>query len=141
MPYKDPEKAKASAHRRYLLNSDKIRKRAIQWYKDNKTTVLSQHRGKSDILKEKSKEWRKKNPEKRKAYKKTPIGKRVNKTSKKNSTRKAIDQLKDHYVIHQIKNQTGLSVETIKANPILIENQRQQIKLKRLLKQKKNGKH
>ncbi len=51
-----------------------------------------------------------------------------------------IEKLADHYVIPIIKKQTGIDVETIKEHPELIKNQKEQIKLKRLLKNKK-GKH
>jgi hypothetical protein len=55
------------------------------------------------------------------------------------SNRKAIVELRKHYIINQIQQSTGLSREEIKKHPELIESMKQQIKLKRLLKQKKYG--
>ena len=139
MPYKDPKKAKASARRRYLLNIDKIKKRAIDWYHDNKTTVLSQHKENSEQLKQDCKTWRKKNKKKIKSYKKKyeEENKEAHLISKSKRTKSAVARLPDYYVIHQIKKQTGLSVDIIKSHPELIENHREQIKLKRLIKIKK----
>lgn len=138
MPYKDPQKRKESAKRRYLLNIDKIKARAIQWYADNKETVLKQHAEKSEQLKDECKKWRENNKEHRKEYKKKNAVKE--KQYCLQSAKKARADLKDWYVAEKIKIQTGLTIEQIKKHPELIENHRQQIKFKRLIKQIKNGK-
>jgi hypothetical protein len=51
---------------------------------------------------------------------------------------KVKEELGDEYVIAIFKPASGLRITTIKNNPELIEKWRQQIKIKRLLKQKKN---
>ena len=66
------------------------------------------------------------------------INKNVNKASKKFYGKLNSKKLKDPYIIEIIRSNTGLENKTIHEHPELIENYRQQIKLKRLLKQKKN---
>ena len=140
MPYKDPKMAKANKKEYYERRKKELKAFGIEYYKKNKKTILDQHAAKSDILKEECRKWRKSNPEKIKVYKKTPVGLFHVKKSRRTASKKEVELLKDRYVIHKIKAQVGLSVEQIKANPELIENHRQIIKVKRLIKQKKNGK-
>jgi len=52
--------------------------------------------------------------------------------------KKRTDNLHDSYVAYIIKNSINLSIKIIRQHPGLIENWRQQIRIKRLLKQKKN---
>jgi hypothetical protein len=51
-----------------------------------------------------------------------------------------ISLLSDGYIANNIRQTINLSTLTIKQNPDLIENYRQQIKVKRLIKSKKNDK-
>lgn len=140
MPYKDSKKAKANKKIYYESRKEDLKKYAIEWYKNNKETVLNQHKEKSEELKEDCKNWRKNNKDKVKSYKKTyeEENKEAHLIAKSKRTKSAIARLPDYYVSNQIKKQTGLSIETIKKNPELIENHREQIKLKRLIKTIKN---
>jgi len=61
MPYKDPIKAKESAKRRYLLNIERRKACGKAYYEANKEKVLLQHKAKSEELKAKNIEWRKRN--------------------------------------------------------------------------------
>lgn len=138
MPYKDPQKARESAKRRYIINQEKIKLRAKKWYEEHKDVVKKAHASKSDELKKKNKEWRSVNKEKIKKYKvKT---KEKIKIQQKKDRKKAIDKLADWYVVNNIAARTGLSLSTIRQHPDLIENHKQQLQLKRLLKSKKYGK-
>lgn len=57
----------------------------------------------------------------------------------KNISKKNVKNLSDSYIKVVIHNSSGLKRDTINENPELIENYRQQIKVKRLLKTIKNG--
>lgn len=61
----------------------------------------------------------------------------VNKAAKLRQ-KKYVEKLLDSYIIARIKNEFKMEHKIIKENPELIENYRQQIKVKRLLKQKKH---
>lgn len=140
MPYKDKEKDKARLKKYYEDNKELVKKRGRDYYSANREKVLKQHAEKPD-LKEACKEWKRNNKDKVKKYKKEYEEKNREQhlTMRRKSIKRAIQRLPDYYVANQIKQQTGISMKTIKANPELIENHRQQIKLKRLLKNKKNG--
>lgn len=140
MPLKDPVKLKEYERARYIKNKVSIKKRASDWYEANRAHVLKQHAQKSDILKEKCKEWRKGNKAKVKAYKKEyEVENKVQTLAwKRRRNKKSIEKLVDCYVVHQIKQRTGLSTDTIRDNPDLIDNHRIQIKVKRLIKTKKD---
>lgn len=141
MPFKDPEKAKANKRQYYLNNIEKLKKRASDWYENNRESVLENHAGKSETLKENCKIWRKNNKDKVKTYKKKyeEENKEAHLLAKSKRVKRAISNLPDYYIVHQIKNQTGLSIKTIKENPELIINHREQIKVKRFIKNIKNG--
>ncbi len=137
MPYKDPQKAKESAHRRYLLNIKKRKLCGILYYENNKNKVKRQHREKRDLLIQQNKQWRKENKDKIKKYKELTKDKRI--IQQKKDHKKSINKLSNWYVCNNIRARTGLSLKTIREHPELIESYREQIKLKRLLKQKKHG--
>lgn len=137
MPYKDPEKAKANKRAYYEKRKAELKEYGKKWYEENKDKVLEQHAEKSEELKKYNKEWRKNNREHVNEYKKnSPIEKESHKKTAKN----ARQELKDWYVMSNIKARTGLTLEQIKEYPELIQSHREQIKLKRLIKQIKNGK-
>jgi len=140
VPLKDPVKLKAYERARYLKNKVSIKKRASDWYEANRAHVLEQHAQKSDILKEECKKWRNKNKLKVKAYKKVYEEENKEQTliGHRKRNKKSIEKLVDCYVVHQIKQRTGLSTETIRNNPELIDNHRIQIIVKRLIKTKKD---
>ncbi len=138
MPYKDPKKAKEQKRKYYEKRKEELKAYAIKWYKENKETVLKQHQDKSEELKADCKKWRSENKDKVKEYKLKTTEER--KVQAKKDRKKATNKLVDWYVINNIKARTGLSIESIKKYPELIQNHKQQIQLKRLLKRIKNGK-
>lgn len=138
MPYKDQQKAKESARRRYLLNIEKRKLCGKLFYEKNKEKVKQQHRAKCEELKLECKKWRDQNKDKIKNYKEQTKDKRI--VQQKKDRKKAIDKLSNWYVCNNIKARTGLSLKTIREHPELIDSFKEQIKLKRLLKQKKHGK-
>lgn len=89
--------------------------------------------------------------ENRRRYDKTEKGQAVKKKSRinykinhrdkirlksKEKSKRRVGLLKNQYVIRVLKINSGLSKDTIMTYPELIENQRQQIKIKRLIKLK-----
>lgn len=109
-------------------------KRAIKLYRELNKDDL---RAKEKIYK---KIYNKRHPEIVKArqlrYKKRHPD-RINKKNRRRYKRH-MEALTDRYVIHIISHTKGIPEKTIRKYPELIESYRQQIKLKRLLKQKKN---
>jgi hypothetical protein len=76
-----------------------------------------------------NKEWQKKYREKHKEYyKDLQLKSNIERT----------DKLTDTYIVQNIHYAYGLDYKTIRQHPELIESYRQQIKIKRLLKQKKD---
>ena len=81
----------------------------------------------SDKIKEKNKKYRLSHP----------YGEKQKKSEKKRR-KKNSDKLTDRYVINIIRHVKKIKAKTIRQHPEFIENYRQQIKFKRLLKQKKD---
>jgi len=125
----NPEKVKKLKHRYYENNKEIIKKRSKKWLEDH-----------PEMKTEKSRRYDSKYPERVKEktsrmYKKHRV-KLIEKAIKEG--RKAREELKDTYIIKRIKADYNLATETIKNNPELIESKKLSIKIKRLLKHKKD---
>jgi len=86
--------------------------------------------------------YRKKYPDKIKEYDKKyrlshPYGERQKETEKKRRKKNA-DKLTDRHVINVIRHVKKIKAETIRQYPEFIQTYRQQLKVKRLLKQKQD---
>jgi hypothetical protein len=115
------------------------------YYNANKNKLL-------EYSKDYNKEHRDRIRKREKKYRQTEKGRNVIRKSKRNyaikypekikanhriKSKRKVQKLSDIYIITTIKAITGLSSETIRKNPDLIENYRKQIELKRLLKKVK----
>jgi hypothetical protein len=114
--YRELNKTRINNNRRRYsgLNKDKIKK----WGRNN----YNKHK---DKIREKNEEWKRTHVEQYNRYIKL-------------RSRKQVDGLIDNYIIQIIVRNYKISQDIVKQHPELIENWRQQIKIKRLLKQKKH---
>lgn len=133
MPIKDKAKEKERLRKYYENNKQLAKDRANKWYKENKERVLSQHKEKSDILKENSKKWRQKNKGKIKEYKVSTKDKRI--VQQRKDRKRSIESLKDWYVVHIISKSTKVPKILIRNQPNILEQYKEQIKIKRKLKE------
>jgi len=130
MPYKDINKRRESARKRYLKNKESESARKKDYYLKNKATFLS-----------KQSEYYSDNKEKVLNYSKDYYIKNKDVISKKAKLRdnKKVTDLEKSYVYQKIRVSSGLSNELIEKDSSLIKIQEIKIKLHRLIKSKKNG--
>jgi len=113
----------------------------------NKLNYLRRKMNPDFILKEKMRskkrgergdhaKYRKENKELMASRRKMSYSKNIDKIKIK--TKEYRKQLPDYYIVQKIQASTKLNPKTIRLYPDLIKSYRQQIKMKRLLKQKKN---
>jgi hypothetical protein len=121
-------------------NKEKLSIQQKKWYEENRDIILQKAKIYGERNKERrtknKKEWDSKNKEKRKKDRR--MWSEINKDKVIEQQRIERDELKDIYVIRGIHSFTGMKFKIIRQHPELIESWRQQIKVKRLLKQKKN---
>jgi hypothetical protein len=145
MPYKDPEKQRSFARKYYAANKELVNARSVQWQLNNKEKASAS-----------CKLWKSKNKEKIKViarkYRKQPEVKiksnqyqrewrgrnRAHANAEANKHRaKHCEELRDSYVCKTLTQNSSFKVKDIP--PALIELKREELKLKRLIKEKQNG--
>jgi hypothetical protein len=157
---------KESKSKSYKINQEKILKNNSRWRHENaeiiKERAAKYRQENAEIIKERKAKYRQENAEiikERKAKYWAENGPKFKEDRKKyrsENSQKIKEQkrrdinkfrqtkalwhirLHDRYIVSLIKKQFGLSEETIKEHPELIESYRMQLKMKRFLKHKKD---
>ena len=120
----------------YIKNKEHVKEYQIKNKDEIKNRKKEYHLKNKEYFKEHRKKYRIKNKEYIKEYNKEYMIK--NKEYIKEYGKKIRDDLNESYILARIRSNTGLSIKTAKQHPELIENFRQQILIKRLIKSKKN---
>jgi hypothetical protein len=133
----------------WIKNKNILSVKSKIWREKNKDKISKYKLENRELILKRAKEYRIKNKDKiRKEYKaycdknRDEIrlkGRIKNIDGERRKQRKEDrDYLKTYYISAKLRRSTGLNMKTIKEHPELIESYGQQIKIKRLLKQKKD---
>ena len=125
---KNPERVKELNRKWKINNSEKVRELNRKWQKNNPEKVMEYiykwQKNNPEKVMENVNKWRKKNPEKV----------RISTSACRNRN---IDNMANTYIKTQINNQFGIKAATADQHPELIDAYREQIRIKRLLREKK----
>lgn len=125
----NPEKVKGIGIKWTNENAEKLKNKRVKRYNENAERIKDENKKRylknPEKVKEINAKWKNTNPEKVKEG-----NRKAEKTHRENLT--------DRYLIQNIKRTIKIPPEIIKEHPELIDNYRMQIKVKRLLKNKKD---